>query len=405
MSPSRRTNHVLETHLSLVFIYAVLGNIIMFPIAITLLTALILTIIEALHMFNNVLQHWHENKQQRVEKARTEEITLITARLSKKINEQAKMQMALLKDKLDLAEKRRSEDFANMAELIYNEGAAIQALARKEEEKSRREAEAVNVENEPTIAAKKTSEIKEEERADKGAVVKTARNREVKTQRIGIKSESPKSPRDLLPHWVNDLDPKSSHFTCVGKTLKGQRCKQWMISNECKNNAANRLEKIRSTNSEDVFSPLKLLELANWMLCPRWHQSGKHAQGEKIAHVWYYELQAARDALAACKKVPSTPSLPRFTFTCLVSPSNSYYSSPSSSRQSSSSSIGHFSSNVSTPLSSPDERNLDQVGPKSIIVNPATRSTDGGRAEKGRVFLTSTFEALAENKKNQVRIA
>jgi hypothetical protein len=396
MSGIQPKNHVLETFLPLLFIHAALGNIILFPIAVTLLVAFTLVIIEALHIFNNTIQRLHEVEQERFEKARTHEIALITGRLSEESKAQAALKMALLKEELDLAEKRRSKEFANMAELIYNEGAVIQALVRKEEEKARRKAETVNVK---TITEAKTEGIR-----DKSAVTRTENDRKAKTQRFGISSEDTKASKVLgvLPYWVNDLDPKSEDFTCIGTTEKGKRCHMRMISNECKDNAASRLEEMRSSNPRDVFLLPKLIELASWMLCPRWHATSEHRQVEDIAKVWYHELQDARDALIACKKIPSTPSPPYLRPTSSVSSSSSFRLSPRSSRQGSGSSIDSFASNISSPSSKPKEGILDYAGHKRSLSTPRSQNTEGNRAEKGRVLLTSKFKTLAANGKNQI---
>ena len=59
-----------------------------------------------------------------------------------------------------------------------------------------------------------------------------------------------------------------------------------------KEKASKRLEEMRSGITKDNCSEEKLLELANWMLCPRWHLD-KIPQGPEIARKWFEELQEA----------------------------------------------------------------------------------------------------------------
>jgi hypothetical protein len=440
MSDKRPTNFDLRTLLPLALICSTVGHIVLLP---TLFSLLFLCLIEALRIFNNVLKRLEDDELQYRQKIREDEIALITARITKDVTENFEKQIALLKEERDFSERRRSEEFDSMAKLIYDEGAVIQALAREEREKTMRQL-LVPGNQEGREAAGKTPKALEGEKIPEregitrtkeqsaAAVVQAEALRDVNKERTThskrgtrIIKESPRSPTNMLPSWVNNLDPRSEDFTCVGTTLKGLRCKQKMISNNFKNNAAARLEVMRSSNPGETFMFAKLLELADWMLCPRWHKTGKHAQGEKIAQAWYHELQAARHALAG-SRVPSTPSVPRFKFSGSTSPSSHKFSftpskphssstnsltlsassdsSSPSSRFSSSSSLSRFSSNATSPSSSIDEDRQEYMNtgmtmneslPSKVLENMQMGNGKGSMSRMGRVYLTPTFEAMA----------
>lgn len=99
-------------------------------------------------------------------------------------------------------------------------------------------------------------------------------------------------PADLID-FADDL--QSNYFTCIGVTQKGARCRQSMISNASKSAALNRLTTMASPGPGDLafFELEALRELADWMLCPRWHRD-KLPQGDTIARRWYMQLSDAR---------------------------------------------------------------------------------------------------------------
>lgn len=99
-------------------------------------------------------------------------------------------------------------------------------------------------------------------------------------------------PSDLLG-YSNDL---RSFFTCIGVTKKGTRCGQSMIANADKSAATDRIAKMISSKPGDTFELNALQELADWMLCPRWHRYAL-PQGHIIARRWYDELSDARAKL------------------------------------------------------------------------------------------------------------
>lgn len=119
-------------------------------------------------------------------------------------------------------------------------------------------------------------------------------------------------PPDLLG-FAEDL--KSYHFTCIGVTKKGTRCGQSMISNFDKSSAMTRIERMVSPSPADavLFDMKALRELADWMLCPRWHRD-KLPQGAGIANRWYHQLSDARAQLenqrATEFKTPESAGVP-----------------------------------------------------------------------------------------------
>jgi hypothetical protein len=430
MSPKQPTAFVLQTVLPLVLIYSVAGNIAFFP---TFLSLFFLFLIEALHIFNNVTKRLNDEELQRLQKLRENEIALITARITKEIHEQTEKEMELLKRERALAEAKRSEDFTTIMELIYKEGAIIQALVREEEQKARREADCAKVKDirEAATGAKEIQDdlpsavtsIKE-----KVTVVEAIRKRSVadtyekKTTTNAAHDRKPL--KDVLPGWVIELDPRSGNFTCIGNKKDGGRCTQKMISGKCKDDAATRLKIMRSSDPGNTFSSANLLELADWMLCPRWHKTGKNAQVEKIASAWYRELQPARDALST-RKVSSKLNPPIYTFSGPTSPSRHSFdftppgaysssatslssastvgSSQASSRGSSSYSLESYSSNSTSPSPSPSENRqkngtsrltLDDFSSSFALGKTHERDDIGAKSDKGRVYLTPAFEAM-----------
>jgi hypothetical protein len=120
-------------------------------------------------------------------------------------------------------------------------------------------------------------------------------------------------PADLL-EFADDL--KSYHFTCIGLTKKGDRCRQSMISNFDKSAATTRIAKMASPSPGDaaLFEMSALRELADWMLCPRWHRD-KLPQGSGIASRWYHQLSDARakleyQAVGSSYKTPPSAGVP-----------------------------------------------------------------------------------------------
>ncbi|KAK2766035.1 hypothetical protein FQN54_007550 [Arachnomyces sp. PD_36] len=96
-----------------------------------------------------------------------------------------------------------------------------------------------------------------------------------------------------LPYPLLERDPCA---TCVGETQKGDRCRNSFISGSSRNQATKRIELMKSENPGNSFEWEPLKELADWMLCPRWHRD-EIPQGRDIANRWYAELASARAVL------------------------------------------------------------------------------------------------------------
>jgi hypothetical protein len=112
-------------------------------------------------------------------------------------------------------------------------------------------------------------------------------------------------PHDLLI-YVNELN-SSSTFTCIGITQQGARCRQSFISSASKSAAADRISKMQSPSPKAEFFELDALhELADWMLCPRWHLD-KKPQGGTISRRWYCEISDSRARLKQSNSL-MTPS-------------------------------------------------------------------------------------------------
>ncbi|KAF2401368.1 hypothetical protein EJ06DRAFT_389370 [Trichodelitschia bisporula] len=102
--------------------------------------------------------------------------------------------------------------------------------------------------------------------------------------------------RPDLPSLLQDIDPLAPGFTCIGTTKQGLRCRQSFISYQSKSLAHQRLQKMLSGDPGDSFELHRLQELADWCLCPRWHNSTNphHRQDRKLAEEWYRKLTSSK---------------------------------------------------------------------------------------------------------------
>jgi hypothetical protein len=115
-----------------------------------------------------------------------------------------------------------------------------------------------------------------------------------------------------------------------------------MIANSDKLSATDRIAKMMSSNPGDTFELDALRELADWMLCPRWHRYTL-PQGDIIASRWYAELSDARAKLKSQTqahinaltpvKTPSSAIMSPSTLPSAAVPSvfSSYSTGPASS--------------------------------------------------------------------------
>lgn len=193
-------------------------------------------------------------------------------------------------------------------------------------------------------------------------------------------------PADLL-QFADDL--KSYHFTCIGTTKKGTRCGQSMISNFDKSSATTRIAKMASPGPGDIvlFDMKALRELADWMLCPRWHRD-KLPQGAGIASRWYYQLSDARAQLESerANEFKTPPS---------AGASNIFGSaSTGNSTGTTASSFGSSVQSVSMSYTSQDYQSTGfQFGGTTTTTSAFGQQTFGGSAARN---LTPVFEFMSQ---------
>jgi hypothetical protein len=160
-----------------------------------------------------------------------------------------------------------------------------------------------------------------------------------------------------VPRFFIDLMSEDSTFnssdTCIGKTLKAMRCRNPMANRQA---ASKILEQMRSGGSEEEYSREKLEELADWMLCNRWHRY-RLPQGRQIAQHWYKELQKASPGSQKVQR--DRTALNSMQYTPAIVKQN--YQTPESSGSSSFSRSGQSSSNGSTSPWSPPS-SISSVG-------------------------------------------
>ncbi|GAM40578.1 hypothetical protein TCE0_039r13035 [Talaromyces pinophilus] len=190
-------------------------------------------------------------------------------------------------------------------------------------------------------------------------------------------------PADLL-EFADDL--KSYHFTCIGTTKKGTRCGQSMISNFDKSSATARIAKMASPGPGDIvfFDMKSLRELADWMLCPRWHRD-KLPQGAEIASRWYYQLSDARAQLESeGYKTPPSAGAPNVFGSA----------STGSSTGTTASSFGSSVQSVSMSYTSQDYQSTGfQFGRSTTTTSALGQQTFGGSAARN---LTPVFEFMSQ---------
>lgn len=193
-------------------------------------------------------------------------------------------------------------------------------------------------------------------------------------------------PADLL-EFADDL--KSYRFTCIGTTKRGTRCGQSMISNSDKSSATTRIAKMASPGPGNiVFFDMKALrELADWMLCPRWHRD-KLPQGAEIASRWYYQLSDARAQLESQRanefKTPPSAGAPNIFGSA----------STGNSTGTTASSLGSSVQSVSMSYTSGDYQSTGfQFGGSMTTTSASGQQTFGGSAARK---LTPVFEFMSQ---------
>ncbi|KAE9379010.1 hypothetical protein N431DRAFT_553320 [Stipitochalara longipes BDJ] len=167
------------------------------------------------------------------------------------------------------------------------------------------------------------------------------------------------NPRQLL-----DVYPQQPHFTCVGTTLRGPRCRQSFLKNIHKAEADRLLdllpppEQFRSHPSE-LFPTLR--HIAWLTLCPRWHQNGARCQADAVAAKWLQIISSSTSTTTTYTyggfqapttfplSPPQSPLPAHRTFDAAVPSSQTYYTYPAAA----SASIPYSSPPAVLPLSPP----------------------------------------------------
>ena len=295
---SKRDLHSQLGLLSLIFIYVVIRELAVLPLCIYLYLQLIVEghrICEHIREFRKKVQREEEQRR------RSREISIISTAVSAKLGQIVTEETKKLEAARKEARGKRSEDVATIVSLVMKQLFELQAEEKTKEEAERlsaqREAESVARQERLRQEAQSLAKLEEEKR--KAA----ERERLATLERQKAASEF---TRYNLPRILRDLNPVESSFTCIGQTLAGNRCKQWMFSRSDLADAASRLEIMRSKDPGNSFEEAQLLQLANWLLCPRWHRD-KKPQGMGISSQWYQELKPARDVLSASKQAIMTP--------------------------------------------------------------------------------------------------
>lgn len=201
-------------------------------------------------------------------------------------------------------------------------------------------------------------------------------------------------PSDLL-EYSNDL---KSYFTCIGVTKKGARCRQSMISNADKSAAADRIAQMISTSPGDSFELDALRELADWMLCPRWHRYTL-PQGGTIARKWYNDLSDVRKKLKSQTQTHINPATPNMTPSSAITSSStlssagapSVFSSYSAGTPSSTASLQSVSLSYTT--SSYQVMGHQGVSPEALMNPQGAKAVAPGNPARN---LTPMFEAMAQ---------
>lgn len=168
-----------------------------------------------------------------------------------------------------------------------------------------------------------------------------------------------------------------------------------MLSGANAQSASRRLQEMCSAVSMDNFTEAKLLELANWMLCPRWHRD-KIPQGRQIARSWYLESQALYRKHKAIPTLNSAPFVletahPVFGLPVLLRQTS--VQTPESARSSCLSNGSSTSPSWSNSLGSPPS-SVSSMG-SAMMKDRSLQTVYGGNEA---INLTPMFQELARQK-------
>jgi hypothetical protein len=220
------------------------------------------------------------------QKRRSREVAIISAAIGHnvvQIYQQEKTKLDGLKTSLKRREAALRVKEVEMTQVEAAQLAKSRELREKEKELVKQEkkfAEAQKIAMTPTKESAKNRDNK--------MIVSTV-----------IGSSTNRSKLFSLSFPFSEYDPLGPKFTCIGQTKEHKRCRTTFLSNYDKICAANRLRLMRSSDPGKSFELDALIELAGWMLCPRWHKP----QCDAIARQWYKDLLASVPALKSSKRI------------------------------------------------------------------------------------------------------
>jgi hypothetical protein len=358
--------------LSFIIITAVIGKLALYLVVATLLRFWLLELLES---HNNDTDQRAASKRALLEEARkrrSQEVAIVAAAITKNAIGNILQVAGQEKQKLEAmrveAKRRRSRDVATISSCIMKQVLRMQAEQKRKVERLKLE-----LNQKPDLPESKAEKM-----------VQACRQRITEPKHDGAIS---------LPPEFAGYDPLGPDFTCIGTTQKGNRCRQWMISGSSKQAAANRLKVMRSDDPGNSFELAQLQELADWMLCPRWHL-GKKPQGAEIARWWYKQLEPARAALLARRPITKSimvTSRDHHQYFGFGSPAGSISSSVTSPFHSERS----FHSKLGTPQSSPPS-SLSSPGSTFHRTNREKSNWNSGdETWNGARNLTPIFKGLS----------
>ena len=116
------------------------------------------------------------------------------------------------------------------------------------------------------------------------------------------------------PRAVLNTYPDSSCFTCVGKTQRGARCRQAMISGGDLYKASQILDTMALLSPRSRGVRDRLSELAYLTLCPRWHRKPGYSQVAEMERKWQIMIDSycatilATTPTRVSRRSPQAPS-------------------------------------------------------------------------------------------------
>jgi hypothetical protein len=280
---------------------------------------------------------------------RTHEVSIISAAVGRsllQVHEEERAELNALRGAAEQFRQKATKEIISQVighlimfqknEKIKQEKMQLEALRELEQKETRTEPTVMMLEDRKSVPeVKKLKELLETKETDRTLKKRESRS-EGEIKQKGLPEAGKQlslfmpltAPRSIiidLPQPLCMYEPDIPGFTCIGQTKLNKRCSMTMISNEARGAAAERLALMQSANPDvTLFKLVALKQLADWMLCPRWHRD-KRPQGAEIAQWWYKLLAPARRRLAAHAAASFSSSLysPSTAPLLLFSPSSS----------------------------------------------------------------------------------